>query len=82
MDPHTLAALRELVRAIDRRLPHVERESEARIARDARLLRHQAVTQIEGRQRAARGSDGYEPELVDAIMTDDGGPPPLQRGHR
>ena len=74
-DLHTLAALRELVRAIDRRLPHLERESESRIATDARLLRHQAVTRIEERQRAVRGNDRHEAELVDAIMTDDGGPP-------
>jgi hypothetical protein len=75
MDLPTLAALRELVRAIDRRLPRVERASESGIARDARLLRHEAVTRIEERQRAVRGHDRYEAELVDAIMTDDGGPP-------
>jgi hypothetical protein len=45
-----LADLRELVEALDRRVPHVEREGEARIARDAAALRKTAeerITQLE-----------------------------------
>jgi hypothetical protein len=50
-----LAALRELVRALDRRVPHVERAGEIRIARDAQTVRLEAVTQIE--DLTAAGSD-------------------------
>jgi len=40
-----LAALRELIGALDRRTPHAERPGEARIASDARRLRREAVAQ-------------------------------------
>jgi hypothetical protein len=35
---HITATLREFIDAIDRRVPHVERAGEARIARDAAAL--------------------------------------------
>ena len=38
--------LRELIRALDSRVPHVEREGEAEIARDARALREKAVERL------------------------------------
>jgi hypothetical protein len=40
------AALRELISAIDRRLPHVERVGEIAIARDAATLREKAVKRL------------------------------------
>ena len=69
-----LSALRELIRALDRRVPHPERSGELRIAGDAQMLRRDALARIEELQRA--GSDGnlYDQDLVEAIMTDDGGP--------
>jgi len=42
-----LAALRELVAALDRRLPHVERMGEVQIAREAAALRQAAATRID-----------------------------------
>jgi hypothetical protein len=52
-----LAALEEIVDAIDRRLPHVERASESAIAEDARRLRAAAAERIEAlrKLRHARG---------------------------
>jgi len=41
-----LEALQEIVDALDRRLPHIERTSEAAIAADARRLRAGAVKRI------------------------------------
>ena len=71
----TLAALRELVSALDRRVPHIERAGETGIARDAQMLRHDALVRIEELEDAESGNP-YDPDLVDAMMTDDGG------GHR
>jgi hypothetical protein len=42
-----IATLRELIDALDRRVPHVERLGEARIARDAAALRTEATRRIE-----------------------------------
>jgi hypothetical protein len=38
--------LRELIAALDRRVPHVERSGEAAIARDAAALRDKALKRI------------------------------------
>jgi hypothetical protein len=38
--------LRELVAALDRRVPHIERAGEAAIARDAANLREKALARI------------------------------------
>jgi hypothetical protein len=57
----TLAALRELVRALDRRVPQVERAGELRIARDAQLLRQEAVARIEELQRESIGTGPPNP---------------------
>jgi hypothetical protein len=38
--------LRELIAALDRRVPHVERAGEAAIARDAALLKAKALKRI------------------------------------
>jgi hypothetical protein len=71
-----LAALRELVEALDRRVPHDERSGEIRISKDAAMLRNEAVTRIEALQRASLDRPTHDQELVDAIMTDDGNPTP------
>jgi hypothetical protein len=71
----TIAALRELIGALDRRTPHMERMGEIRIVRDAALLRSDAVARIEELKQL--GIDhGYDAELVHAVMTDDGAPAP------
>jgi hypothetical protein len=64
-------ALREIIDALDRRGPQIERAGETRIARDALLLRREAAERLEELQRADNG--GYDEDLVEAIMTDDGG---------
>ena len=69
-----VAALRELVEALDRRVPHVERLGEVRIAREAAALRKEAAERIEQlapRERERRIREG---EGSDGEMTDDGGP--------
>ena len=71
-----VSTLRELISALDRRVPHVDRPGELRIARDAQMLRRQAVTQIEALNRQEPDDKPYDQELADAIMTDDGCPSP------
>ena len=67
-------ALRELVDALDRRVAHVERLGETRIAREAVVLREEAVNRI--RHLTAIPTDGEtrEGERSGAVMSDDGGP--------
>jgi hypothetical protein len=65
---HIVTALRELISALDRRVPHVEGPGENPILQDAQMLRRKAVAQIEALS--------YDQEFVDAIMTDDGCPSP------
>jgi hypothetical protein len=69
-------ALRELVDALDRRVAHVERLGEARIAREAAGLRKKALHRIQ--ELTAASSDDRETreaERSGGVMTDDGGPP-------
>ena len=50
--------LRELVAALDRRVPHLERDGESEIARDASALRASAlkrIAELEGRPAATGG---------------------------
>jgi hypothetical protein len=47
-----IATLRELIAALDARVPHVERAGEAQIAKDAAALRQVAVERIEELTRA------------------------------
>lgn len=68
-------ALRELVDALDRRIAHVERLGEARIAREAAGLRKEAVTRIQELTAAPSDRDMRETERSGGVMTDDGGPP-------
>jgi hypothetical protein len=71
-----VAALRELIKALDRRVPHVERLGEERIAGEATALRIEAARRIEElNEESDRNKNGAE--LSDAVMTDDGAP--LQR---
>jgi hypothetical protein len=68
-------ALRELVDAIDRRVAHVERLGEARIAREASGLREEALLRIQELTAASSDRDTGEAERSSGAMTDDGGPP-------
>lgn len=69
-----LAALRELVEALDRRVPHVERLGEVRIACEAAGLRKEAAKRIEELSYTQGDHQRREGERSDAVMTDDGGP--------
>jgi hypothetical protein len=72
-----LTTLRELISALDRRVPHIDRPGELRIAHEAQMLRREAVARMEALRRQGSPDDmWYDQELVDAIMTDDGGPSP------
>lgn len=74
-----LHALRELVDALDRRVAHVERLGEARIAREAIALREEAVNRIRELTAAAVSDrDAHDAERSGGVMTDDGGP--LRKG--
>ena len=68
-------ALRELVDALDRRVAHVERLGETRIALEAAALRKDAVNRIEELTAAPSDRDTPEAERSGGVMTDDGGPP-------
>jgi hypothetical protein len=69
-----VAALREFIAALDRRVPRLERAGEIQIARDSAMLRNQAVVRIEELTHAQSDHQCYDQALVEAIMTDDGGP--------
>ena len=68
-----VAALHELVEALDRRVPHVERLGEARIAREAALLRSEALARITELAAKQQERDAREAARSDARLTDDGG---------
>jgi hypothetical protein len=68
-------ALRELVDALDRRVAHVERLGEARIAREAADLRKDALHRIQELTAASSDRDRREAERSGGVMTDDGAPP-------
>lgn len=70
----TISTLRELIGALDRRVAHVGRAGELHIARDAQILRREAVARIEALSGRGSGHKAYDQALVDAIMTDDGSP--------
>ena len=71
-----IAALRELIEALDRRVPQAERSGEIRIRKDAAMLRNEAVVRIEALQRTGLNRPTDDQELVDAVMSDDGNPTP------
>lgn len=70
------AALRQLVEALDRRVPHVERLGEVGIAREAAALRKEAARRLEELALGPRDREAREDERSAAQMTDDGGPLP------
>ena len=67
-------ALLELVEALDRRVPQVERSGEAAIAREATRLRAEASERLAELDRAARRRTDREAATADAVMSDDGAP--------
>ena len=71
-----VAALRELVEALDRRVPHVERLGEAGIANEAAALRKKAARRLEELRPGQPNREFREGEGSGARMTDDGSPPP------
>jgi hypothetical protein len=66
--------LRELVEALDRRVSHVERLGETRIASEAAALRRDALNRIQELTAAPSHRDTREAERSGEAMTDDGGP--------
>ncbi len=68
-------ALRELVDALDRRVAHVERLGETRIAWEALGLRTEALHRIQELTAASSDRDTREAQRSGGVMTDDGGPP-------
>jgi len=64
--------LRELVSALDRRVPRAERPGEVGIARDARTLRSEALAQLEALEHHEPDDTSCAEELAEAVMTDDG----------
>jgi hypothetical protein len=65
-----IAALAELIDALDRRVAHIERAGEIQIARDAARLKSEAVARINELR-----SPESDSKLANAVMSDDGGPP-------
>jgi hypothetical protein len=72
--PGIVVALRELIDAVDRRVPQLERAGEPRVAQIAAALRGEAACRLEEMSRRHVEADEHDSALVDAVMTDDGGP--------
>ena len=58
-----VAALRELIEALDRGVPRVERLGELRIAREAAALRQEAAKRLEELTAAQRGRRAVRPRV-------------------
>jgi hypothetical protein len=67
----TIGMLRELVDALDRRVPRAERVGETRIAFEAAALRRAALNRIEELTRPGV-EHAYDQGLAEAVMSDDG----------
>jgi hypothetical protein len=68
-----LPRLRELIEALDRRVPHLEREGEIRIARQAEALRQKAQDRIaELGLTCSRGASPSPRVCSDAVSHDRG----------
>jgi hypothetical protein len=65
-----VAALEEIIDALDRRVPQIAHAGETGIARDALVLRQEAVGRLD---ELRRDRDRRDDDLVHAVMTDDGG---------
>jgi hypothetical protein len=61
-----LEDLRELVAALDRRVPHLDRKGERDIARDAAKLREEAMNRIREIE-----NEGYAVTVSSSIVKDD-----------
>jgi hypothetical protein len=70
---HAIAALRELIAALERRVPQVERVGELRIAHEAAGLKKDAFMRIEELLRTGPHQT-HEPQLAEAVMPDDSEP--------
>ena len=68
----TIGMLRELVDALDRRVPRAERVGETRIAFEAAALRRAALNRIEELTRPGVDDAYYDQGLAEAVMSDDG----------
>jgi hypothetical protein len=63
-----ILALEELIGALGRRVPHVERAGEMRIARDAQILRREAVARLDELKRVESDDAPGDRELVEASL--------------
>ena len=63
IDPELVQELRELIAALDRRVPRVERAGESAIARDAAKLRATAVSRLHELTRQAEVEEPGEPRV-------------------
>jgi hypothetical protein len=77
-DREVVQTLRELVEALDRRVPRVERLGETRIAREASALRKDAMNRIQELTAAPSDRDIRDAERSGGVMSDDGGPPKIE----
>ena len=57
---HQVRHLRELIAALDRRVPHIERAGEIRIARDAAILRDKALKRLVALEAVMANAKGRE----------------------
>ena len=69
-----IAALKELIDALDRRVPHVERAGEIAIAREAAALKKGALARLDELKRAGSTQETREVTVANEVMSDDGGP--------
>ena len=67
----TLGMLRDLVEALERRIPNAVSVREGRIASDAAELRRLALQRIDELTRP-RLDHRYDQEVAEAVMSDDG----------
>lgn len=67
----TLGMLRDLVEALERRIPNALSVRESRIASDAAELRRVALQRIEELTRP-RSNNRYDQQVAEAVMSDDG----------
>jgi hypothetical protein len=67
----TLGMLRDLVEALDRRIPNATSARESRIASDAAELRKLALQRIDELTRPRVGNR-YDQDVAEAVMSDDG----------
>lgn len=77
-----LRALRDAIGALDRRKPQVVRPGAKVAAADSQLLRQRAVARLQQLTGTGSGANAYDQDLVESIMTDDGGGQPERRLNR